>query len=215
MSTFNTSEGRTWFGSTNGLLYYDNKTDSIRKIDREEISGTVSFVSAIDSAWLVFSQSTGIYLMDLQKFNRSGEIELHLFNEQNGFTGIDPGQDGALKDSKGNIWMTTSTEVVKLDPTKIDFKNNTVNVRISGINNKSILYNQKNIELPRNDRTAVAKFETICFNRPNPTRYSWKIKDRDQDWSPWQKEDYVVLTNSFRWRICFAGKGRDSWVTRF
>lgn len=208
MSNFNTPDGRTWFGSTHGLLYYDAKTDSIRKIDREEISGTVSFVAAIDSSWLVFSQSTGIYLMNLPKFNRSGEVELYFFNEKNGFLGIDPGQDGAMVDSKGNIWMTTSTEVVKLDPKKLDFKNYSVSVRISHFNGQRLPFDQKTISLPKNDRTAIVQFETICFNRPKSAQYSWKIEGSKHDWSPWQEEDYAVLTDLHDGEFQVQVKGR-------
>lgn len=119
---------------------------------------------------------------------------MHLFNEQNGFVGLEPGQNGAVKDSKGNIWMTTGTEVVKLNPKELDFKKNNITVRISGFNGKPLSYSQKEISLPRNDRTAVIQFETICFNRPKAALFSWRIKDR-QDWSPWQDENYAVLTN--------------------
>lgn len=194
LSIFTTPDSRTWFGGTHGLLWYDSKTDSVRKIEQEDISGTVSFVTAIDSTWLVFSQSTGIYLMDLKKFNHSQEVELYFFNENNGFSGIAPGQNGALVDSKGNIWMTSSTEVVKLDPRKLDFQNYSVNVRISHFNGLRLPFSQKNISLPKNDRTAIVQFETICFNRPKAAQYSWKIEGDEHNWSPWQEEDYAVLT---------------------
>lgn len=195
LSIFTAPDGRTWFGGTHGLLWYDSKTDTVRKIEQEDISGTVSFVTAIDSTWLVFSQSTGIYLMNLKKFNHSGDVELYFFNENNGFLGIDPGQNGALTDSKGNIWMTSSTEVVKLDPKKLDFKNYSVNVRISHFNGQKLPFDQKEISFPKNDRTAIIQFETICFNRPKSAQYSWKVGNNDQDWSPWQEENYAVLTD--------------------
>jgi len=195
LSIFTTTNGRTWFGGTHGLLWYDSKSDTVRKIEQEEISGSVNFVTAIDSTWLVFSQSTGVYLMDLKKFNRSGAVELYFFNENNGFLGIDPGQNGALTDSKGNIWMTTSTEVVKLEPKKLDLKNYSVNVRISHFDGQRLPFDQKEISLPKNDRTAIVQFEAICFNRPKSAQYSWKIEGQKRDWSPWQEEDYAVLTD--------------------
>ena len=195
LSIFTAPDSCTWFGGTHGLLWYDSKTDSVRKIEQEDISGAVSFVTAIGSTWLVFSQSTGIYLMDMEKFNRSQEVELYFFNENNGFLGIDPGQNGALVDSKGNIWMTTSTEVVKLDPKKLNFKNYSASVRISHLNGQRLPFDQKTISLPRNDRTAVIQFESICFNRPKSAQYSWKIEGGKHDWSAWQNEDYAVLSN--------------------
>lgn len=187
--------GEIWFGGTQGLLHYNELTDSVCRIDSPEITDVVNLVSSIDSTWLLFSQPTGIYLLDLKKFRKEKKIVLHLYNEHNGFAGLEPGQNGAVKDSKGNIWMTTGTEVVKLNPKELDFKKNNITVRISGFNGKPLSYSQKEISLPRNDKTAVIQFETICFNRPTAARFSWRINDDRQDWSPWQDENYAVLTN--------------------
>jgi ligand-binding sensor domain-containing protein/two-component sensor histidine kinase len=193
VSIFNDTRGRTWFGSTDGLLWYDNTKDSIRKIECEQLAGAVSFVTAIDSSWLVVSQPAGIYLMDLQAFYKQDKVILHLFNEKNGFSGIEPGQDGAFVDSKGQVWMTTSTEVVKLDPQKIKLNNNTLNIRISEFNGIRLPFGENQVRLPQNERTAVLTFDAICFNRPFPVQYSWKIEGRD--WSPWQEENYAVITS--------------------
>ncbi len=187
--------GDIWFGGTQGLLWYDEKMDSVCLFKSPEVQDAVNMVSSIDSTWLLFSQPNGIYLLDLNKWRRENKIELHLFNEQNGFVGLEPGQNGAMKDSKGNIWMTTGTEVVKLNPKKLDFKKNKINVRISGLNGKTILFNQDLLVLPKNDRSAVIQFETICFNRPKAARFSWKIGESSQEWSAWQEENYAVLTN--------------------
>ena len=195
VSIYTIPNGDTWFGGLQGLLWYDQKNDSIRKIQNEEITETVNLVSSIDSTWLVFSQPMGIYLMDLKKFKKEGKVDLTLFNERNGFGGLEPGQNGAMKDSKGNIWMTTGTEVVKLDPKALDFHKDSVNIRVNALNGKLLTYHQKEIELPPNDRTAVVQFGTICFNRPKSALYSWKTEGSDRGWSPWQKEDYAVLTN--------------------
>lgn len=187
--------GNTWFGGTQGLLWYDSKADSIRKIDSDVITESVNLVSSIDSSWLVFSQPTGIYLLDLKAFNKERKVELHLFNERNGFGGLEPGQNGAMKDSQGNIWMTSGTEVVKMDPKKLDFKKYKANVRISKFNGKFLSYSQKKLELPKNDRNAIVQLETVCFNRPKSPQYSWKIRGKEQNWSPWQTDDYIVLTD--------------------
>ncbi len=187
--------GHIWFGGTQGLLWYNEKTDSVCLFKSPEVQDAVNMVSSIDSTWLLFSQPNGIYLLDLYKWRKDNTIELHLFNEQNGFIGLEPGQNGAVKDSKGNIWLTTGTEVVKLYPKELDFAKNKINVRISGFNSKPLLYAQKEIVLPKNDRTAVIQFETICFNRPKAARYSYRINDSGKDWSEWQNENYAVLTN--------------------
>lgn len=187
--------GDIWFGGTQGLLWYDEKKDSVCLFKSPEVKDAVNLVSSIDSTWLLFSQPNGIYLLDLNKWINEKKIELHLFNEQNGFIGLEPGQNGAVKDSKGNIWMTTGTEVVKLNPKELDFNKNEINVRISEFNGNPLLYDQNEITLPRNDRTAIIQFETISFNRPKAAQFSWRIDGSEQNWSPWQTENYAVLTD--------------------
>lgn len=187
-------KGRTWFGSKDGLYFYDSKSDSLLKVNREELSDVVNMVATIDSSWLIASQPYGIYLMDLQQYNRNGEVVLHLFNEKNGFTGIEPGQDGAFTDSKGNVWMTTSTELMKLDPGKLKFGKNALSIRIDKYNGQKLPFSAKVIKLPGNQSSAVITFDAICFSRPNPVEYSWKL-DRDSAWSSWQVEDYAVLSD--------------------
>lgn len=192
VSICNDFKGRSWFGSDKGLFWYNSTSDSIVKLQCEELSDAVNLVTTIDSTWLIASQPYGIYLMDLQEYYRSGKIELNLFNEKNGFMGVEPGQDGAFTDSKGNIWMSTSTEVVKLDPRKLKIDKNSFNLRVNRVNGKPLPFSSGNIELQRNQNSAILTFESICFNRPNPVQYSWKLA-ADTVWSPWQEEDYAVI----------------------
>jgi ligand-binding sensor domain-containing protein len=184
--------GRIWFGTKQGLFWYDAIADSLVKIEREELTEAVSMVTSIDSTWLLASQPYGIYLMDLKKFYQNNEVVLHLFNEKNGFIGIEPGQDGAFTDSRGNIWMTTSTELIKLDPHKLQIGKHSFAIRLSKVNGKLVPFTAKRIDLERNQNSAVITFDAICFNRPNPVEYSWKLGT--SGWSAWQYEDYAVLS---------------------
>jgi len=190
----NDFKGRTWFGSEGGLFWYNSIADSLVHFNCPELAEPVNLVATIDSTWLIASQPYGIYLMDLQQYYRNGEVVLHLFNEKNGFTGIEPGQDGAFTDSKGNLWMTTSTELMKLDPGKLKFGKNALSIRIDKYNGQKLPFSAKVIKLPGNQSSAVITFDAICFSRPNPVEYSWKL-NRDSAWSSWQVEDYAVLSD--------------------
>jgi hypothetical protein len=193
MTIFNDSYNRMWLGTSDGLFWYDVKRDSICQIKNEELGEAVNLISAVDTSWLIISQSVGIYLMDLQKFRDSGEVKLYLFNRENGFQGIEPGQDGAFTDSKGYIWMTSGTEVVRLDPKKLKMTGNMLNVRFSKCNGQFLSYNKGMFRLPPNDQTVIVEFDAICFNRPNPVQYSWKAGN-NAEWSSWQESNYVVLS---------------------
>lgn len=184
--------GRVWFGSKQGLFWYDAQADSLVKLEREELSDAVNLVTTIDSTWLIASQPQGIYLIDLQKYYKTGNIRLYLFNGKNGFTGIEPGQDGAFTDSRGIVWLTTSTVLVSLDPRKLKTGRNDLSVRIEKINGQRVPFTTGRFELPPNQNAMVASFSTIGFNRPNPVEYSWKITDGS--WSDWQEENYAVLS---------------------
>ena len=184
--------GRVWFGSKQGLFWYDVKADTLLQLNKEELSDAVNLVTTIDSTWLMASQPHGIYLINLQEYYKTGNINLYLFNEKNGFIGIEPGQDGAFTDSRGIVWLTTSTVLVSLDPDKLKTGRNHLFVRLEKINGLKVPFTTGRIELPRNQNAMVASFSTICFNRPNPVEYSWKMENGS--WSDWQEENYVVLS---------------------
>lgn len=195
LSIHKTYDETNWFGGTEGLLYYNHETKTINQVDPENINESVSLVNSIDSTWLVFSQSYGIYFMDLQKFKKEGKIVLNLFTDKNGFDGIEPGQNGAFKDSDGNLWMTTSTEVVKLNPRELTFNSNTFNIRIAKCNGELLPFSNSEINLNKNEKTAIVHFESICFNRPKKVQYSWRINKSDTVWTKWNEENYAVLTD--------------------
>jgi ligand-binding sensor domain-containing protein len=127
-------KGTTWFGTTDGLCRYYNSGDSVSPVGPDLMKGQVSLVTSADSTWLIIGQPAGLYFMDLIEYYHSGAINLRLFNQSNGFMGIEPGQDGAFKDSKGNIWITSATEVTRINPEKISWGNNRINVRFSSCN---------------------------------------------------------------------------------
>ncbi|MGE0021775.1 MAG: two-component regulator propeller domain-containing protein [Draconibacterium sp.] len=189
----NDYNGRTWFGSEGGLFWYDAIKDTLIQLNCNELTEPVNMVTTIDSSWLIASQPYGIYLLDLKQYYKENKVVLHLFNEKNGFTGIEPGQDGAFTDSKGNIWMTTSTELMRLDPGKLKLGKHTLTVRFDKYNGKKLPFSAKIITLPSNQNSTVITFDAICFNRPNPVEYSWK-SENDTTWSAWQQEDYAVLS---------------------
>ncbi len=185
-------KGRTWFGCKQGLFWYDAVADSLVRIERDELSDAVNMVTTIDSTWLLGSQPYGIYLMDLQEYYQTGEIILHLFNEKNGFVGLEPGQDGAYTDSRGHIWLTTSTEVIRLEPEKLKAGKHSLSIRLDKVNGFKLPFTTDRIELKRNQNNAILNFDAVCYSCPNPVEYSWKVGTGN--WSSWQEEDYAIMS---------------------
>lgn len=189
----NDHKGRTWFGTKGGLFWYNSEVDSLIKIKNDELTDVVATLACIDSTLLLISQPHGIYLMDLQKYYHSGQMELYLYNEKNGFIGVEPGQDGAFTDSKGNVWITTSTELVRLDPKKLEKDKNYLNIRVDKCNGYKLPFESKEFRLEPNQNSLVLTFDAIAYNRPKPIQYSWKIGN-DTIWSAWQEDNYTVIS---------------------
>lgn len=199
--------GTTWLGCDNGLFRYDTRRDSLIKMELAEFSEPVNLISAIDTTWLIVSQPYGIYLLDLKEYYLTGKTRIHLFNEINGFLGVEPGQDGAFTDSRGNIWMTTSTELVRLDPRELKTGNYSMNLRINKCNGKPLAFNTRTMALLPNQNSAVITFEAICFSRPNPVQYSWRLES-DPEWSEWQEENYAVISGLSHGRSALMVRAR-------
>jgi ligand-binding sensor domain-containing protein len=184
--------GRMWFGAKQGLFWYNPEADSLIQLNRDELTDAVNMVACIDSTWLLASQPHGIYLIDLQEYYKTGNITLHLFNEKNGLTGIEPGQDGAFIDSRGIVWLTTSTSLVSIDPRKLNTGKYHLSVMLEKINGLWVPFTTERIEPPPNQNSLIVTFGTVSFNRPNPVEYSWKVGNGS--WSDWQEDNYAVLS---------------------
>jgi ligand-binding sensor domain-containing protein len=208
--------GTTWFAGTNGLLWYDAVNDSVVMVEHEDLTETVSFVSSVDTTWLLLSQPIGLYLMDLPEFRKSGRVRLFLFNEKNGYMGIGPGQDGAFRDSRGHFWITSSTELVKFDPSRLRIFTHSVGVRFTACNTQKLSYHLPSITLEPNQRSATVSFEAICFNRPTPVQFSWKLEGGKSEWSPWQEESYARDSQTAFRKINHTAKGKgEGIIARF
>lgn len=187
--------GRTWFATFNGLSYYSAQLDSIVRLDAPDIRGLVALVLPIDTGRLLLSQMHGLYILNLTEFNRTGRVELSLYNRSNGYLSEEPGQAGAYKDSQGMIWITSSSSLCRMNPSLLPkISNQHTNLVFATCNNKPIMYGQHEVHLPRNQNSATITFDAIGLNRPLPVQYSYKL-GANGEWSKLQRESYAVLTN--------------------
>ena len=186
--------GRTWFATSRGLYYYDEEVDSLKKINTPELQHWVQMVVPIDSSRLLLSQSSGLYILDLNEFNKNKKTVLTLYNESNGFLGGEPGQAGAFKDSEGQIWITGTSALSRLNPAMLPKADSLhLNLVFTKCNNTPILYEQTEIRLPHNHESATVVFDAVTFNRPSPVEYIYRTS-RTKKWSKPQTENYIMLT---------------------
>lgn len=186
-------KGRTWFASTKGLMYCDENSREISFLENDDIfKESTSFVTTIDSTHLLLGQLHGLYIMDLKEYYTSGKLNLSLYNQENGYFGIEPGQDGAFTDSQGRVWITSGSCLSYIDPKLLSTKSSVGSVYFTSCNKTPVLYTANRVQLAHNSNNAIVTFEAVSFSRPLPVQFSYKV-GAEGDWSKWQTEDYIVL----------------------
>ncbi len=178
----------------NGLHYYDARLDSLVQVPSEELNEPASSVLQISQNQLLIGSLRQLYILDLQAWYKNKKIVLKAFNNRNGYQGIEPGQKGLYKDSKGYIWVTSGTELSRFKLDRLVLKNDTLKTFITQFNGKPIPFNgilQDNISTTGNVRI---EFESVGENKSLDSEYSYFIEGITPTWTNWQEEPVVTLS---------------------
>jgi len=113
-----------------------------------------------------------------------------LYNYHSGFEGLEPGQSGLFKDSKGKLWITSGSVLSLIEPQKLDLENTALVPYIDRVNDVSVGFRQPvGLKFTENDLHLLVGANG--FNRPMESQYSFKIDSGK--WSTWQKSsEYFV-----------------------
>lgn len=207
------SWGGMWFGGTDGLIKYDYEKDSIFLIPIPDI-GEIGVVTEAKNKRLLVGATSGLYWIDLEKYYTDGKLDYFLMNQNNGYLGIEPTQNSFLNDSKGNLWLASSTITTKFDTDKLDFKNHPLETIIREINGEKIGYAVFNADstIHVNTNKIKIRFETIRSNRPTKTEYTYILDGSSGDWSEWSSSNEVEFANLSSGEYIFKVKPRSNIV---
>ena len=181
---FEDRDGIIWTGTTDGLYYYQESTDSWKQVLPKQIKKVVGLIGAIDEHKLIVGVEEGLMILDRHKLKVDQPALVKLYNYHNGFEGLEPGQNGLFKDSKGRLWVTSGSVLSVIEPGKLDLQNDPLVPYFDKLNSNgnSLLANSEPIVSSEN----VFRIEVGAtgFNRPLNTQFSFKINDKS--WTPWQ-----------------------------
>lgn len=181
-----------WFGSFEGLFYFSGETQEFRRIAESIIPGPVNNLKVVDSLLMIGSLS-GLHALHLPSFYRKGKEWLKAYNPNNGFLGIEPDQNGAFLDSRGNYWVLCFNQIATIPKEDINMEDYPSRVRIFQINGQRVPYAASEpIVLPRGENQITIRFESIGFQRPLRTQYSWRLLGYSEAWSAWA-EDQIAF----------------------
>ena len=190
----NTLWAMSWEG---GLFRFNPNKDIFERVLEKYLNGVISSVEQIDPEHLLIGSPQGLYVLNLKVFNQQGEVELKVFNHQNGFMGLECGQLGTFRDSKGDIWITSGSVLTRMTPQELDFNKSPLKTFIVKVGNQTIPFtgNKEIIDLPRGQNSTSFTVESIGEDKPFRSQFSFRIKGFLNNWSDWQEQNLIMINN--------------------
>lgn len=186
-----------WVASENGLLLYDRPHDRFQTILSDQMGSKVMMVGQFDQDHLLFGDMKNLYVMDLAHFYKTRQVRCKVFNPFNGFMGLEVRPDGYYADSKGYIWVMSGSVLSRLDPKRINLSTASLRTYITKVNQQRLSFvgATTSVDLPNGDNSATFTLATVGNDRPFFTEYSYRVPGFVDQWSPWQTQNLVTLTN--------------------
>ncbi len=206
--------GFVFAASLNGVLIFNTKTQSLKRITDEdglnsELVYSIEFSENKNALWIGTNQ--GINKLNLKKYLSSGIVEISSFGKQEGFAGVECNSGGIWEDKDGTLWFGTVSGLIKYQPFNFkrnEYENSTLIQKISLLNEDTVLANQS--VLPSDMNTITFYYRGICLTNPDRVLYQKKLEGlaQDKEWSKPSSEDYSKYANlapgkyTFKIRSC-------------
>ncbi len=196
------SYGGMWVGTFfDGLGHYNPKTNKIKKVFESYFKGqSTLYLGQISADYFIVGDKLNLCVIDLKAFYTKGQEKIiRIFNQHNGFVGLEPGQNGFYKDSQGRVWVTSGTVLSYFEPSKMKFDAVLpLEIYIRKINEQKLPFKYtaaKIYELEANQHNVAIQVEALGEGKSSIPEYSYRISGLQNGWSPWQKESRIFLTN--------------------
>ncbi|WP_167617325.1 sensor histidine kinase [Maribellus sediminis] len=205
-----------WIGGIQNVHLFNG--DSIKFVSsrNEEAFYSLLFV---EPHYLLLGGIKGLYVANLEEYYSTGIFEAILYNQSNGFTGIECGQNGFLTDSEGMVWIPTSDLVTRFDPQKL------INKTISPPRIYLLSYSSAdNIHWQAEQASILKSFEyhrnnlrfeidAVSFANSGNIRYHYRLKGLNDLWSEATETNEITYYNLKPGRYEFEVKA-DAGVSR-
>lgn len=198
-----------WFGGHNRLLFYDYTSELPHPVfldTIQDLNGSIKFISAIDSSYLVLGMLDRLVLLDLNAFY-AGRPHYYVIDSENGFEGQDCIQGTGYVNSEGHVWVATRNTVFKLLPEKIRWRNSPA----SNVVLQSII-TQRSGKESKEQRTIPIRetpmdytfftgtdlqinFGTIDHTNPEKTTFQYRLAGYDRNWSERTTRRFALFAN--------------------
>ncbi len=217
MSLFFDRQGTLWAGSWGmGLFRFNAKKDVFEPVFGRWLKGMVPFVEQLDPDHILIADAFNLYAVSLKD-----TTQVRCFNHHNGFMGLETGQLGSYRDSKGQIWLTSGSALSVLDPAQLELRPAAFCANIVQVSRGDSLPlrvpfvgQSQYVALPFGQNNMSFTVEALGEDKPFETQYSYRVKGFLDEWSAWQTQDLVALTNLPNGRFTMEVKARRGTLTK-
>ncbi len=187
--------GHMWFGGDQGLMLYNDTTDSLELVRSSVLNELVKSLIIYDDNNLLIGTKSGLFIFNYKSYIRDTLIDLKPINNSIGYTGIEPGFTGFFRDSRDQIWVTSSTSLDILIPDRLDLENFNLRTNISKVNNRLVPFEHAEYVFQNNfnDDNVSLWVDAIGSVRPRQVMYQYRLDNGA--WSEWLSENPIQVNN--------------------
>lgn len=192
-----------WIGNKNGLFFYNYQT--FEKIGDAHLNDLVASLITTGDSMLYLGSIKKIYVLNLKRFYEDKQVEIISIGEDKGFTGIEPGQNGFFKDSKGYLWLPCNDRCIRIDPHLVSTNIEPPKVYITNLlalDHKMAWkkvdpekVGQTRFSLNSSDKNLRFDFVGISLRHPQSVEYFFMLEGYDENWSEPVQTQSAVYTN--------------------
>lgn len=197
--------GNLWLGNTDGLFFFDYR-DTVVQVSPAIFGKSVVDLQVVDSTGLFVGMRSKMGYLDLDLYYASGEIQVEIFDQNNGFHGLEVRQNGSSPGRDGSLWICASDRFINFNPNFVQRSEPAPRTPI--IQNIYYLDDHMQWQQPirkRNTKrttwnfshdqnTIRFEFTGITMEKPEEVKYRYMIKELDEEWSAPVAERFATYT---------------------
>jgi ligand-binding sensor domain-containing protein len=199
------SYGGIWISSEEGLFHKGKKDKSFIHGIPEAMNNSVNVVKVIDNSHILAGRATDICLIDLDKFYRGDNDYFRIYDKTDGYPGAESLDNGIIRGKEGAVWILTSENLVRFDPSMIKKNIIAPTVHFTGLYFETdsqtwepvkmgeLYYGiPEDIMLHRDQINIKITFTGISTPNPEKVRYQYMLKGTDNKWSlPYDRREII------------------------
>ncbi|MBK9391986.1 MAG: histidine kinase, partial [Bacteroidetes bacterium] len=197
--------GGIWVTSEEGLFFRGRDNKNFSHGLPLSINKPANVISIPDGSHLIVGRITDICLIDIDKFYNGASDYYRIYDKTDGYPGAESLDNGIMNGEDGKVWILTSENLVRFDPSMVKKNMNPPSVHFTGlyfetdsqtwdpVRKGDFYYGiPADIKLRRDQIKIRITFTGISTTNPEKVRYQYLLKGTDNKWSlPFERREVI------------------------